>query len=278
MFAAALLFSLSMGLLVWYFATSQVENKIIKRRTEKFSTGETPEEIRNAELLKDEFAYRKGHFRRYFEFSVHPSFKQLVMFSIIWVGLAVFVFVKLEIAVLAKIVLLLFAGMILMRVLSKAAVKARSEELKKELPGALELVVICMESGLSINAAFLRVSNELHNSPLGLELRQTFNEIEAGATLEDALRDFAKRTGMAEVNAIAVSIVQAQKMGTPISGTLRVQVDSLREKMKMQLKEQIMKIPIKILFPLIFFIFPVLFILILGPAVISVFERFVGKV
>jgi tight adherence protein C len=136
------------------------------------------------------------------------------------------------------------------------------------------LIVICLEAGLGINAAFLRVSNEMPNAILGRELRQTLNEMTAGIPLDKALRNLSTRAAIPEISGVVVSVIQAQKMGTALAQTFRVQAESLRETYRLKMKEHIMKVPIKILLPLVLFILPSIFVVILGPAFMTIMEQF----
>jgi tight adherence protein C len=171
-----------------------------------------------------------------------------------------------------KLILLVAAPILAVRMTRLVLLRRYIEQMERALPGALDLIVVCLEAGLGINAALLRVANELEGTPLGRELKQMVHEIAAGLPLEDALRTFARRSRVEETHAMVTAIIQAEKLGSSIAVTFRVQAETLRERYKMKIKEKIQKIPIKILFPLVFFIFPALFVVVLGPAILSVLD------
>ena len=271
----ALLFCFFVTGIVYLLGSTMMDRQVIDERVKKFSRpGAGRSATQRTDILKAEFFAKKTNLRRLFEFKVAPNPQQVVVFLIVWGAVTFLIFSKLNLPPLSKVVLAALVSFVALRMLKIIAVRRRRAALERELPGTLDLIVICLEAGLGINAAFLRVSNEMENTPLGGELKQTFNEVSAGIPLDMALRNLAKRTETGDINAIVVSVIQAQKMGTAIATTFRVQSESLREKYKMKMKEKIMKVPIKILFPLVFFIFPTLFVVILGPAMISIVKQF----
>ena len=153
-------------------------------------------------------------------------------------------------------------------------VKRRQKELQKALPDALDALVVCVEAGLGLNQAMNRVADEIrHISTLmSDELTLTNLEIRAGTPREDALRGLAERTGLADLRSLVTMLIQTDRFGTSIAQALRVQSDTLREKRKQRAEEAAAKTSIKMLFPLIFFIFPAMFVVILGPALIQIME------
>jgi len=154
-------------------------------------------------------------------------------------------------------------------------VKKRQKELQKALPDALDAMVVCVEAGLGLNQAMVRVSDEIrHISPLmSDEMTLTNLEIRAGRPREEALRNFADRTGLSDIRSLVTMLVQTDRFGTSIAQALRVQSDTLREKRKQRAEEAAAKTAIKMLFPLIFFIFPAMFVITLGPPVIKLLEN-----
>lgn len=271
---SAILFSLCAMGIVYYFAVVLSERRLIKERVKKVAAAQTAVHLEKSDLLKPDFFAGKLSLRRTFDFKISPTITHLVWILLAWSAGVFFIFFKLHVGSLSKLIFAVVLSLFLLRILKIITVRRRRSKIERELPGTLDLIVICLEAGLSINAAFLRVSNEMENSILGGELRQTFNEVSAGMPVDIALKNFAKRTEISDVNAIVVAVIQAQKMGTAIGTTFRVQAESLREQYKMRIKEKIMKMPIKILFPLVFFIFPTIFVIILGPAAVSVIRQF----
>jgi tight adherence protein C len=152
--------------------------------------------------------------------------------------------------------------------------KNRRREIFEALPAALDLMIVCVEAGLGLDAAIARVAEEisLDSEALSNELQLVALEMRAGAPRDIALKHLATRTGVDDVDALVAMLVQADKYGTSIAESLRVHADMLRTKRQHRAEEQAAKIPLKLLFPLIFCIFPALMLVLLGPAVIRVYR------
>lgn len=157
--------------------------------------------------------------------------------------------------------------------------RRRQHELRKALPDALDALVVCVEAGLGLNQAMVRVSEEIrHISTLmSEELTFTNLEIRAGTPREEALRNLADRTGLDDIRALVTMLIQTDRFGTSIAQALRVQADTLREKRRQRAEEAAAKTSIKMLFPLIFFIFPAMWVITLGPAVIQLVEGWTNR-
>lgn len=162
-----------------------------------------------------------------------------------------------------------FPNMVLSR-----RVFTRKRELFENLPDAVDLMMVCMEAGLGLDAAIARVAQEmrLKSADLADELYLVGLELRAGASRERALRNFALRTGVEEVDELVTMLVQCDRFGTSIAESLRVHADTLRTKRRQRAEEAAAKIPVKLLFPLIFFIFPALLLVLMGPAIISIYR------
>jgi tight adherence protein C len=157
-------------------------------------------------------------------------------------------------------------------------VKKRQKAIQRALPDALDLLVVCVEAGMGLDAAMYRVSLELgpKEPVLGSELRQLTLELRAGKSRREALKNLSGRIGLEDVGSLVAMLIQADIFGTSIAQTLRVYADAMRSK-RFQLAEELAaKLPVKILFPLVFFIFPTLLIVILGPAGIRLMQTFSG--
>jgi tight adherence protein C len=137
------------------------------------------------------------------------------------------------------------------------------------LPDALDLMVVCVEAGLGLDAAMRRVTSELANScPVICEEFAIANfQIQMGRARRDVLRDLGIRTGVDDVRALAAVIIQAEKFGSSIASALRVQSDAMRLRRRQLAEERAAKTSVKIMLPLIFFIFPGVFVVLVGPAV-----------
>lgn len=151
-------------------------------------------------------------------------------------------------------------------------IRSRRREVFENFPDAVDLLLICMEAGLGMDAAMTRVTQEIAASsrPLAEELHLTLLEMRAGASRERALQHLALRTGVEEVAQFALMLKQADKFGTSIGDSLRVYSADLRHKRMIRAEEAAAKIPTKLLLPLVLFIFPSIIMVILGPALIRI--------
>jgi tight adherence protein C len=172
------------------------------------------------------------------------------------------------------IVLILVAGglgYLLPDIWLKRRMRARQQRLRLALPDALDLLVICVEAGLGLDQALLYVGQELRlaHPDLCAEFDQVNAEMHVGKSRLDALRSLATRTGVDDVQALVATLVQTDRFGTSVAHSLRIHSDDLRTKRRQRAEEMAAKTTVKMVFPLVFFIFPALFVVILGPAVIT---------
>jgi tight adherence protein C len=153
-------------------------------------------------------------------------------------------------------------------------VSKRKEHLGLGLPDALDLLVVCVEAGMGLDAAIKRVGEEMRLSSreISEEFGQLNLELRAGKSRRDALKDLASRTGLDELNALATLLVQSQKFGANVGQALRIHADSMRSKRSQRAEELAAKLPIKLLFPTVCFIFPSLFLVLMGPALIQAYR------
>jgi tight adherence protein C len=148
----------------------------------------------------------------------------------------------------------------------------RQRALFEALPDALDLMTVCVEAGLGLDAAMMRVTEELglQSRALRDEFELVLLELRAGASRDKALRSLALRTGVEDIDTLAAMLIQADRFGTSIGGSLRVYTDNLRTKRRLRAEEKAAKVALKLLFPLMFCIFPTLFVVLLGPAIIHI--------
>ncbi|MES2299556.1 MAG: type II secretion system F family protein [Pseudomonadota bacterium] len=148
----------------------------------------------------------------------------------------------------------------------------RQRELFAAFPDALDLMRICVEAGLGLDAAINRVGDEMRRQSEALyeELHLVSLELRAGAARDQALRNLALRMGLEDVDALVAMLVQAERFGTSVADSLRVHAESLRVKRRLRAEEAAATVPVKLLFPLIFCIFPALLVVLLGPAILSI--------
>jgi len=166
----------------------------------------------------------------------------------------------------------LLAGMVLPNFWLSMQVKKRQEKISAALPNMVDLLVVCVEAGLGLDAAMSRVGQELQfSSPeLSRELNALGRELSAGQAHEHALSRLAWRIGLPDVENLVSMLIQAERFGTSIAVSLRVFSDSFRTARRQRIEEAAAKTTVKLLFPLIFFIFPAIFVILLGPAAVNV--------
>lgn len=149
----------------------------------------------------------------------------------------------------------------------------RQNKILKDLPDILDMLSVSVEAGLGFDAALQRVVEKI-KGPLSEEFRQALNEIKLGKPRREALKDLAVRVEVDDVSTFISSLIQADQLGVSIANVLRVQADQVREKRRQRAEEKAQKAPIKILIPLVFFIFPAIFVILLGPALIQFVDAF----
>jgi len=153
--------------------------------------------------------------------------------------------------------------------------KEREKQIRKSLPDVLDLLTVSVEAGLGFDAALAKVV-ERKKGPLADEFALLLQEIRMGKSRRDALREVSERVKIDDITSFIASVIQADQLGVSIANILRIQSAQVRTKRRQQAEEAGMKAPIKMLFPLIFFIFPTLFVVLLGPAIIQVATTFMG--
>lgn len=152
--------------------------------------------------------------------------------------------------------------------------RIRQREIFESFPDALDLMIVCVEAGLALDMAVNRAGTEirLRSPELADELDLVSLDLRIGSTRERALKNFAMRTGLDEVSTFVAMLIQADRFGTSLAESLRVHADGLRTRRQQRAEEAAAKIALKLLFPLIFFIFPSLMLVLLGPAFIQIYR------
>jgi tight adherence protein C len=160
-------------------------------------------------------------------------------------------------------------------VLSKRVSK-RQKQIRSALPDAVDLLVICVEAGLGLNQAFQRVAVEIRHmcEVLTLEIAQMNLEVRAGTPRDQALISLGERTGVEDLRALATMLIHTERFGTSIADSLRIHSETMRTKRQQRAEEAAAKTTIKMVFPLAICIFPALFVVVLGPALMSIVETF----
>ncbi len=152
-------------------------------------------------------------------------------------------------------------------------VNARQNAIWKSLPDSFDLITICVEAGLGLDASFQRVSEKVRG-PFADEVRAMLRETGMGKPRREALVDMAERTGVPELRSFVNAVVQAEQLGTSLASVLRVQAQQLRVRRRQKAEELARRAPVKMVFPLVLFLIPSLFIVILGPVVVNVLRAF----
>lgn len=155
----------------------------------------------------------------------------------------------------------------------RSIVTSHQTGIKKQLPDAMDLLCVCIEAGLSFDAALLKVSQKL-SGPFIDELLIVYREIQMGRTRREALQNLCDATNLDELKTFASALVQAEQLGIPINNVMKAQSEQLRVERSQQAKEKGMKASIKMLVPMLLFIFPVVFIILMGPTVMNIIETF----
>jgi tight adherence protein C len=160
----------------------------------------------------------------------------------------------------------------------KFVITSRKTRIRNTLPDAIDMLVVCVEAGLGLDAAVSRVSNEIQDicPDLSDELRYYNLELRAGTSREDAMNNLTRRTDLDEIRSLTNLLIQTNKFGTSLAQALRVYSENFRTKRFMQAEERAAKLPTKLVLPLLFFIFPALFVVIALPAIIRIYNAFIA--
>jgi tight adherence protein C len=166
-----------------------------------------------------------------------------------------------------------FAGFILPDVVSNSRTRSRRTEMQRQLPDALDVVAVSVEAGLGFDAAIGRLSEHMEG-PIVDEFTLVLGELRIGEARSVALRKMAERVDLPELHSVVNSLLQADQLGSPLGRMLRVQAQESRNRRQVAAEEQAMKAPVKMLIPTVLCIFPAMFVVVLGPALIKITEAF----
>ena len=173
------------------------------------------------------------------------------------------------------VVILALLGYLLPSVQLSAMAAGRQREIQKQLPDVMDLLTISVEAGLGFDAALAQVTKNVPGA-LAEEMSRLLQEVQIGVSRADAFRNMGERTSVPELQSFVLSMIQADLFGVSIANVLRAQSRELRQKRRQRAEEIAQKIPVKLLFPMIFLVLPALFIVILGPGAISIYKQFFG--
>ena len=200
--------------------------------------------------------------------------KYAFLIGAVFVTLIIIIIVKTDLAIKFLILVCgILLGVMGPTMYLKSRVTSHQTGIKKQLPDAMDLLCVCIEAGLSFDAALLKVSQKL-KGPFIDELLIVYREIQMGRTRREALQNLCDATNLDELKTFASALVQAEQLGIPINNVMRAQSEQLRIERSQQAKEKGMKASIKMLVPMLLFIFPVVFIILMGPTVLNIIETF----
>jgi len=174
------------------------------------------------------------------------------------------------------VALVVYVGYYLPEWILRSRSGKRQYKIQRALPDALDLLSITVEAGLAFDAAMARVARQ-EGGPLGEEMHRVLQEMQLGKSRSEALRDFGERSKIPELKSFCLAMIQADIFGISVSKVLHVQAAEMRTKRRQRAEEQAQKVPVKIIFPLILCIFPSLFVVLLGPAAITIYENIIKR-
>ena len=240
-----------------------------------------------------------SRFARFTPLSLHKRIAQLLIYagqpagwdaerviaSKIVLGIGGFVFGAVLSAVapvapwlkIAMVVLFALIGYTVPSAMVSSAASSRQKAIRRSLSDSMDLLTISVEAGLGFDAALAHVARNVPG-PLAEEIQRILQEMQIGVSRVDAFRNLGERTDIQELDGFVLSMIQADMFGISIAGVLRAQSRELRQKRRQLAEEMAQKVPVKLLFPMIFMVLPALFIVILGPGAIKIYEQFFGVV
>jgi len=203
------------------------------------------------------------------------TFWAILLAAVGGTGLLLFVALPADMVMqkLGAAAVLLLVGWMFPRMWLKGKLKARQKQVQRGLPDAMDLVTTCVEAGLGLDAALSRVA-EKTEGPFARELQVMMRDVALGKLRREAMQELADRIGVEELTSFVTSIIQAEQLGVGVAQVLRVQADQMRTKRRQKAERSAHEAPIKMLFPLVLFVFPSFLIVILGPAVIRIAGSF----
>jgi tight adherence protein C len=200
--------------------------------------------------------------------------KMVVMVVSLVLTLLVVLFVKLQPLILLLVLCVgALIGIMGPTFYLRSRVSSHQNGIKRQLPDAMDLLCVCIEAGLSFDASLMKVSEKLHG-PFIDELLLVYREIQMGLTRREALQHMCDSTTLDELKTFSSALIQAEQLGIPINNVMRSQSEQLRVERSQQAKEKGNKASIKMLIPMLLFIFPVIFIILMGPSVLQIIHTF----
>jgi len=172
---------------------------------------------------------------------------------------------------LILIILIMVIGFILPVSFFRTQADKRKREITRQLPDLLDLLYVSVEAGLGFDMALKKTTQKMQGA-LSLEIGKTLDEINKGKNRQDALRSLVNRTGAEDLSSFVTAVIQSEQLGSNITNTLKIQSVSMRQRRRQRAEEAAAKVPVRMLFPLVIFIFPSLLVVVLGPAIINIIK------
>lgn len=244
--------------------------KITQRINSAASRNNTNNKSKKLEIIRKQLRYA-GIFM---DAETFNFIKSIVLIASLFVTVIVVLVVEVE--SLYKLLILAFGmliGMMGPTYFLNARARGHQNAIRQQLPDAMDMLCVCIEAGLSFDASLIKVSERLHG-PFIDELLIVYREISMGVTRREALSHMVEATTLDELKTFASALVQAEQLGIPINNVMRAQADQLRIQRSQAAKEKGNKASIKMLIPMLLFIFPVIFIILMGPAVLNIIDTF----
>ena len=248
--------------------------KGIKKLSEKFSRLAPKKKSANKTKALEAIRKQLRYAGIFMEAADFQFIKQAFLIGMVFLTVIIIIAVDMEpMIMLLVLVCGLLLGVMGPTMYLRSRVTGHQTGIKKQLPDAMDLLCVCIEAGLSFDAALLKVSQKL-SGPFIDELLIVYREIQMGRTRREALQNLCEATNLDELKTFASALVQAEQLGIPINNVMRAQSEQLRVERSQQAKEKGMKASIKMLVPMLLFIFPVVFIILMGPTVLNIIETF----
>jgi len=205
---------------------------------------------------------------------VHEFMFLKTMSSVGILFLGIFTVLILNVDAQIKLLIILFAAIAAIlapRYFIKSRVKIRQLNIQNQMPNIMDLLSVSIEAGLSFDSSLLKVIDRF-SGPLVDELNQVYREVQMGRPRREALSALSQRSNVSELQTFASAVVQSEQYGTPMKNVLRSQAQQLRINRRQLAQEKGMKAPVRMMLPMVIFIFPVIFIILLGPTIINVLK------
>jgi tight adherence protein C len=158
----------------------------------------------------------------------------------------------------------------------RSRLKARQKEVQLALADMLDMLVVCVEAGLGLNQALVRVADEIEHvsTVMSEQLAMVNLEMRAGTPRDEALKNLSERTGLADIRSLVNMMIQTDRFGTSVADALRVHSETMRTKRRQRAEEAAAKTTIKLVFPLVLFVFPAMFLVVIGPSALAIYRTF----